>query len=222
MHDDRQRTDKSTHPWCTLCQICPMPWISPLRIPGIYFAWICRLLYTSASCESRAMRWLVSDVSTRALPNALEIGHTRLDDRSHVTWNNLKGYFSFLSTTARNYTFTFKVTNFYWLFKLNAKAESNCLLGQCARAHLWNESPDCSALVRRRCKQKAADLSKINIRRGEMRGLGHIWQKVHHGWVDWSFVCRSSITNSCKYVFWWRYKERAHDSSEGRENFRFS
>ena len=37
---------------------------------------------------------------------------------------------------------------------------------------------------------KAADSSKINIQ-GEMHGLGHIWEKVHHVWVDLLFLCQS-------------------------------
>ena len=41
--------------------------------------------------------------------------------------------------------------------------------------------------------RKATDSCQINIRRGEMNNLGHIWQKVHHGWVDLSFL-------------WWSWK----------------
>ena len=42
MHDDLQRNDNSTHPWCTFCQIYPRPCISPseylfcLNLPPFY------------------------------------------------------------------------------------------------------------------------------------------------------------------------------------------
>ena len=71
--------------------------------------------------------------------------------------------------------------------------------------------------------RKAADSSKINIRRGEMHGLGIFDRiKVHHGSVDLSFLCRSSCINSCKHVFRWRSRSQRTTPREGRENFMLS
>ena len=70
--------------------------------------------------------------------------------------------------------------------------------------------------------RKVADSSKINIQRGEMQDLGHIWQKVLHGWVDLSFLWRSWLINSCEHVFSWRYRKQMHDSCGGPKNKRFS
>ena len=41
MQHNRQRNDKSTHPWCTFCQIYPRSCISPLRI--LILVEFCRL-----------------------------------------------------------------------------------------------------------------------------------------------------------------------------------